>query len=317
MSKTILVTGAAGFIASHLCEVLLDKAYHVVGVDNLITGNLTNLEAIKDNPKFKFIQADVAQPVSNYLPSDLQLDQIYHLASPASPKGYYKHPVLTYSVNAFGTHYLAEYAHRHTARLFYASTSEVYGDPLEHPQTETYWGNVHIRGQRSCYDVSKRFGEMVQEVWLQKYQLEVRTVRIFNTYGPRMDPEDGRVIPNFINQALRNEPITIYGDGSQTRSFCYVSDLVEGIVKVMESDQTQGEYYNLGNPDEYTMLELAQIIKDTIGSQSEFVYQPLPEDDPARRRPDITKIQNAVEWQPETSLTAGLAKTIEYFKQLD
>lgn len=314
--KRILVTGAAGFIPSHVCEQLIDKGYQVTGVDNFITGNKKNLSAILAHERFTFIEADASQPPARYLPKNSKFDQIYHLASPASPRGYYEEPIKTYQVNAFGTHYLAEFAHQQQARLFYASTSEVYGDPLEHPQKETYWGNVHIRGLRSCYDVSKRFGEMVQEVWLREHKLQVRTVRIFNTYGPRMDPQDGRVIPNFVTQALRNEPITVYGDGSQTRSFCYVDDLVSGIITVMESDKAQGNYYNLGNPDEYTMLDLATVIKDTIGSKSEIVHQPLPEDDPTRRRPDISKIKADLDWRPNTTLKEGLAKTIEYFKSV-
>lgn len=312
----ILVTGAAGFIPSHLCEVLINQGHTIVGVDNFITGNKANLSQIIDHQAFTFIEADVTQPTSAYLPNDATFDQIYHMASPASPRGYYKKPVETYLVNSFGTHYLAAYAHQIKARFFYASTSEVYGDPLEHPQKESYWGNVHIRGLRSCYDVSKRFGEMVQEVWLREHDLQVRTVRIFNTYGPRMDPEDGRVIPNFITQALQNQPLTVYGDGSQTRSFCYVDDLVEGIIKIMESD-SQGEYFNLGNPDEYTMLELANIIKKQTNSNSEIIYKPLPEDDPTRRKPDITKVSTQLGWYPTTSLTDGLTRTIDYFRSIN
>lgn len=314
--KQILVTGAAGFIPSHVCEVLLKKGYQVTGVDNYITGNKNNLANIFNHELFTFIEADVSVPPSDYIPPETVFDEIYHLASPASPRGYYQEPVKTYQVNAFGTHYLAEYAHKLGAKLFFASTSEVYGDPLEHPQKETYWGNVHIRGLRSCYDVSKRFGEMVQEVWLRTYDLDVRTVRIFNTYGPRMDPQDGRVIPNFVTQALHNQPITVYGDGSQTRSFCYVDDLVAGIIGVMEANNTKGEYYNLGNPDEYTMLDLAKRIKQTLKSTSEIIFKPLPEDDPSRRKPDISKIKASIGWQPKVDLNTGLAKTIEYFKSV-
>lgn len=314
--KRILVTGAAGFIASHLCERLVAQGHQVVGVDNFITGSRKNLALLENNNQFSLIEADVSRPPEKYLSDQDRFDEIYHLASPASPEGYYKQPIATYLVNAFGTHYLAEYAHKHNSILFFASTSEVYGDPLEHPQKESYWGNVHIRGKRSCYDESKRFGEMVQEVWLREYQLQVRTVRIFNTYGPRMDPQDGRVIPNFITQALQNQPLTIYGDGSQTRSFCYVDDLVSGIIAVMQGPETQGKYYNLGNPDEYTMLELAQVIKQTLQSDSEIVYKPLPEDDPTRRRPDITRIKTDLGWEPTTTLTDGLSQTIEYFRSI-
>lgn len=314
--KRILVTGAAGFIPSHLCEQLVAQGNTVVGVDNFITGNKRNLDQLKDNSLFSFIEADVSMPPMEYLSSDSSFDQIYHMASPASPVGYYDEPVKTYMVNAFGTHYLAEFASKIGARFFFASTSEVYGDPLEHPQKETYWGNVHIRGLRSCYDVSKRFGEMVQEVWSRNYDLEVRTVRIFNTYGPRMDPQDGRVIPNFITQALANNPITVYGDGSQTRSFCFVDDLVQGIIKLMNSTPDDHSYYNLGNDDEYTMIDLATLIKESTNSQSEIIFKPLPEDDPTRRRPDISKAKEILDWEPTTSLKDGLDKTVAYFKSL-
>jgi len=313
--KHILITGAAGFISSHLCERLLEKGYHITGVDNFITGNKNNLSEILDHEAFEFIEADASVKPSEYLPKDSTFDEIYHMASPASPRGYYLEPVKTYEINSFGTHYLAEFAHQTKAKLFFASTSEVYGDPQVHPQTEDYWGNVHIRGVRSCYDVSKRFGEMVQEVWMRQYDLQVRTVRIFNTYGPRMDPQDGRVIPNFITQALKNEDLTVYGDGSQTRSFCFVDDLVNGIIQIMESGE-QGEYYNLGNPDEYTMLDLAKVIKDATQSKSEIVFKPLPEDDPTRRKPDISKVSQALGWKPSTSLQDGLVKTIDYFQSV-
>lgn len=313
--KKILVTGAAGFIGSHLCEVLVEKGDQVVGVDNFITGNRENLAGLDGNQAFELRDADVSRPVSGYLDDGERFDQIYHLASPASPRGYQDNPIPTYEVNSFGTHYLAEYAQRASARFFFASTSEVYGDPKEHPQKESYWGNVHIRGARACYDVSKRFGEMVQTVWAREQGLDIRTVRIFNTYGPRMDPKDGRVFPNFISQALRGEPITVYGDGKQTRSFCYVSDLVDGFVKIMEAENTHGEAYNLGNPDEYDMLSMADLIRELTESESEIVFEPLPEDDPAIRRPDISKVVEAIEWEPTVGLEEGLAKTIEYFRE--
>lgn len=311
----ILITGAAGFIGSHLTESLVEQGHSVVGVDNFLTGKRANLTPVLERDNFRLIEADASLPPKTYLPEDLSFDQIYHLASPASPEGYYQHPVATYMVNAMGTHHLAEYAHQQGAVLLFASTSEVYGDPLVHPQSETYWGNVHIRGKRSCYDESKRFGEMVQEVWLREKQLQVRTVRIFNTYGPRMDPQDGRVIPNFLTQALTNQPLTVYGDGSQTRSLCYVDDLVKGLMVVMNSPDAQGDYFNLGNPDEYTMLQLAELIKSITRSGSEIIYKPLPEDDPTKRRPDISKIQSRLGWQPSTTLEGGLDRTITYFRQ--
>ena len=314
--KKILVTGAAGFIPSHLCESLIEAGNEVWGVDNFITGNKRNLIGLETHDRFHFIEANVSQAVTGYLPEGLEVDQIYHMASPASPRGYYENPIETYMVNAFGSHYLADYAKQIGARFFFASTSEVYGDPLEHPQKESYWGNVNIRGLRSCYDVSKRFGEMVQEVWMRTHALQVRTIRIFNTYGPRMDPRDGRVIPNFLTQALKNEPLTVYGDGQQTRSFCYVDDLVRGILLIMESENGQGQVYNVGNPVENTMLELAEMIKKIVGSSSEIVYKARPEDDPSRRRPDITKVKTELGWEPQTNLEDGLVKTIEYFKSV-
>jgi len=314
MSKKVLVTGGAGFIGSHLVEKLISSGDEVWCADNYITGNKANIEAVIKSEKFHLIETDVSQPTSEYLPPDLEVEEIYHMASPASPRGYQDEPIKTYLVNSFGTHYLCEYASRKGARILFASTSEVYGDPKEHPQQESYWGNVNIRGVRSCYDVSKRYGEMVQTVWHREKNLSIRTIRIFNTYGPRMDPRDGRVFPNFISQALRNEPITVYGDGSQTRSYCFVSDLVEGIMGVMKSDKTEGEAYNLGNPDERTVLETAKLIKELTGSTAEIVFEELPEDDPTRRQPDISKIKAAIQWQPKIDLEAGLEKTIEYFR---
>ncbi len=312
----ILVTGGAGFIGSHLCERLAGENHEVWGVDNFITGNHENLADLQGNDLFHLIEADVARPAGEYLPAEVEFERIYHLASPASPRGYMDNPIPTYMVNSFGTHHLCEYASKIGARMLFASTSEVYGEPLEHPQKESYWGNVHIRGVRACYDVSKRFGEMVQTVWRRQNGLDIRTVRIFNTYGPRMDPKDGRIIPNFMTQALKGEPITVYGDGSQTRSYCYVDDLVEGIELVMESEKTAGEAYNLGNPDEYTVLAMAKLIKKATGSDSQITYGDLPEDDPTRRRPVIDKVREATGWEPKVGLEEGLANTIEYFKSL-
>lgn len=312
----VLVTGGAGFIGSHLCEKLLAKGYQVTAVDNMVTGAKRNLDSIEDHENFTFIEADVSLPTQEYLNQEETFDEIYHMASPASPRGYQDKPIETYKVNSFGTHYLCEYATKLGAVLLFASTSEVYGDPLEHPQTEEYRGNVSIRGIRACYDESKRFGEMVQTVWWREKKLAIKTVRIFNTYGPRMDPRDGRVFPNFINQALCNEPITIYGDGSQTRSFCYVSDLVDGLIGVMESTKTVGKVYNLGNPQEETIKGMAELIRKMAHSSSEFVYQDLPEDDPIKRKPDISRITQELGWKPKLSLEEGLAKTIQYFREL-
>ncbi len=312
--KRILVTGGAGFISSHLIESLLEKGNEIWAIDNFITGNESNIEHLKSNDKFHFTKANASLPPSEYLDKELKFDHVYHMASPASPRGYQDNPVETYLVNSFGTHYLAEYAQSMGARFMFASTSEVYGDPLEHPQKEAYWGNVHIRGVRSCYDVSKRFGEMVQTVWQRDRGLDIRTIRIFNTYGPRMDPRDGRVFPNFISQAVKGEPITVYGDGSQTRSFCYVSDLVDVIIKIMESEKTAGEAYNIGNPEEHTILEMAELIKELTGTKSEIVHEELPQDDPTRRKPDISKVKKALDWEPKVELKDGLEKTIEYFR---
>jgi nucleoside-diphosphate-sugar epimerase len=310
----ILITGGSGFIGSHLADELIKIGDQVWVVDNFITGNKKNIEQLLDNPNFTFIEASVTQPVENYLDPELKFEQIYHMASPASPRGYQDNPIATYEVNSFGTHYLAAHATNIGARLLYASTSEVYGEPLEHPQKETYWGNVNIRGIRSCYDVSKRFGEMVQTVWAREKNLDIRTVRIFNTYGPRMDPLDGRIIPNFVTQALKNEAITVYGDGSQTRSFCFVSDLVRGLIQVMNSEKARGEVYNLGNPDERTVLDVAKLIVEVMGSKSEITFLDRPLDDPSRRKPDITKITTEIGWQPEVEFSVGLQQTIEYFE---
>lgn len=314
MPKQILVTGAAGFIASHVVEQLLSQGHQVLGVDNFLTGNRANLTIALAHHNFEFLEADVSQPVAHYLPEHRQFEEIYHLASPASPRGYQDNPIATYLVNGFGTHYLCEYAAKTKATILYSSTSEVYGDPLVHPQPESYWGNVSIRGVRACYDESKRFGEMVQTVWAREHQVTTKTVRIFNTYGPRMDPRDGRVFPNFISQALTNKPITVYGDGTQTRSFCFVSDLVNGIIATMQANETKGDVVNLGNPEEHSMLEMAELIKELTGSNSDIVFEPLPQDDPTRRQPDISKAKALLSWEPTVSLKDGLTQTIEYFK---
>lgn len=314
--KTILVTGGAGFIGSHLCDRLIENGNQVYCVDNFITGSRENVSRLLKNKRFKLIEADVAQVTDKYLSSELQFDEIYHLASPASPKGYQDAPIETYKVNSFGTHHLIKLAKKQSTKFLFASTSEAYGEPLEHPQKETYWGNVNSLGVRACYDESKRFGEMVCMTHYRKFNLDIRIVRIFNTYGPHMDPSDGRVIPNFVTQALKGKPITVYGDGKQTRSFCFVSDMVEGIYKAMNRDQARAEVINLGNPDECGMLDLAKKIKEETNSNSEIVFTDLPEDDPSRRRPDIGKAKDILDWQPTVSFKKGLKETIEYFKKI-
>jgi nucleoside-diphosphate-sugar epimerase len=310
--KNVLVTGGAGFIGSHLCKSLLDDGYSVICVDNLITGSEKNIEDLKNNLNFKFINSDVTTP----LDLDEDLDFIFHLASPASPVDYQEKPEETLLANSQGTLNLLEVAKRSNAKFLLASTSEVYGDPDRSPQDESYWGNVNSFGPRSCYDESKRFAETATYVYLHKYNIDARVVRIFNTYGPNMQANDGRVVSNFINQVINNDPITIYGDGSQTRSFCYVTDLVGGLKKAMFTNETKGEVFNLGNPEEYTMNDLAKKIKEMTGSTSEIVYKDLPPDDPKQRRPDIEKAERILNWKPIVGVTEGLQKTIEYYQKL-
>ena len=304
----ILIAGGSGFIGSHLCDFFLEAGHQVIAVDNFITGSKKNIEHLLDNKNFKFIEHDVIEP----LQIDEKLDAILHFASPASPVYYLKYPLETLKVGSYATHNLLELARKNNAKFLLASTSEVYGDPKEHPQKESYWGNVNSIGPRSVYDEAKRYAEAVTMAYQTHYGLETRIVRIFNTYGERMMADDGRVIPNFINQALKNEPITVYGDGSQTRSFCYVSDLVRGIYKLLLSNEK--EPVNLGNPVEFTLKNFAVYIKKIIGSSSEIVYQDLPKDDPKQRKPDITKAKNILGWQPEVEIENGLIKTIKYFK---
>lgn len=311
--QKILVTGGAGFIGSHLCKSLLDDEYSVTCIDNLITGNKKNIESLLNNPNFEFVEYDVCVPYTKY---DVPYTHIFHLASPASPVDYQEKPEETLLVNSQGTLNMLNLAKDQKAKFLLASTSEVYGDPLVHPQKESYWGNVNSFGPRSCYDESKRFAESAVYVFLQKYSLDARIVRIFNTYGPQMQVNDGRVVSNFINQAIKNDPITIYGDGTQTRSFCYVTDLVDGLKKAMLNDGTNGEVFNLGNPEEYSMGELAVKIKEMTNSNSEIVYQDLPMDDPKQRRPDISKSERVLNWKPQVSVDEGLKKTIEYYKSL-
>lgn len=306
----ILVAGGAGFLGSHLCEKLLEQGHKVYCVDNLITGSTENIKHLLDKPGFAFIDHDVV----GRLTISSEIDQIYHLASPASPnrhnpKSYMQLPFETMQVNTFGTWHLCEMAVRDGAKFLFASTSEIYGDPLEHPQKETYKGNVSTTGPRSVYDESKRFGETVTSAFIRSKGLNGRIVRIFNTYGPKMS-RDGRVVIEFVMSALEGKPLTVFGDGTQTRSFCFVSDMVDGLIAAMEKGE-KGEIYNLGNPDEFTVLELAQKVLSLTGSKSEIKHEPLPEDDPKQRQPDISKAKQKLGWQPRISLDEGLKKLIE------
>ena len=304
-----LVTGGAGFLGSHLCDLLLEKGHEVVCVDNLITGNEQNIAHINQDG-FSYIRHDVSKPL--YLKG--KIDLIFHLASPASPIDYMELPIQTLKVGALGTHNMLGLAKEKNARFLLASTSEVYGDPLVNPQSEEYWGNVNPVGPRGVYDESKRFAEAITMAYHRYHGIDTRIVRIFNTYGPRMRMNDGRVVPNFIKQALCGEDITVYGDGSQTRSFCYASDEVEGIFRLMNSDYVLP--VNIGNPEEHTILEFARIILELTGSNSRIIFKDLPVDDPKQRRPDITKAKKILKWEPEVSLEQGLKRTIEYFRDV-
>ena len=311
--KTSIVTGGAGFIGSNLCQKLLESGHSVYAIDNLITGSEKNIDALKSNPNFTFIRWDV----TSEMPVLQNVQYVFHLASPASVVDYQKFDEETALVNSQGTRNLLRFAKVYKAKFLFASTSEVYGDPLEHPQKESYWGNVNPNGMRSCYDESKRFGEMMTMLYIRTKGLDGRIIRIFNTYGPNMRKNDGRVISNFINQALDGKPITVYGDGSQTRSFCYVSDLVAGIMAVLFSDTTRGAVINLGNPQEYTMLEIAKKVQGMTQTASQIVFTQLPVDDPVKRKPDITKVTKLVGWKPKVGLEEGLKKTIEYYKTIN
>ncbi len=304
----IVVTGGAGFLGSHLCDVLLRRGDHVVCVDNLCTGQRRNVETFLRSRRFEFVQADV----SRSLDVSGRVDAVAHLASPASPPDYHRLPLETLAVGSRGTENALRLAHHNDARFVLASTSEVYGDPLVHPQTEDYWGNVSSVGPRSVYDESKRFAEALSMAYRRTCDVNVGIMRIFNTYGPRMRPEDGRVVTSFITQALNQDPLTIYGDGMQTRSFCYVDDLVRGVVAML--DCSESGPINLGNPVERTMLELAQIVLDATGSTSTIEFHPLPKDDPTRRRPDITQAANLLGWHPEIDAPDGIARTLEWFR---
>ncbi|MEA5420969.1 UDP-glucuronic acid decarboxylase family protein [Spirulina sp. CCNP1310] len=302
----ILVTGGAGFLGSHLIDRLMEQGHEVLCLDNFYTGNKQNILHWFNHPNFELIRHDITEPIR------LEVDQVYHLACPASPVHYQSNPIKTVKTNVLGTINMLGLAKRVKARFFLASTSEVYGDPDVHPQPESYWGNVNCTGIRSCYDEGKRIAETLTYDYHRQHGLEVRVVRIFNTYGPRMLPNDGRVVSNFIVQALRGTPLTIYGDGSQTRSFCYVSDLVEGFLRLMASDHH--EPVNIGNPGEYTILELAQKIQQRINPDAQLKFEPLPQDDPKQRQPDITRAKNWLGWEPTVALDDGLTKTIDYFR---
>lgn len=308
MKKRVLITGAAGFLGSHLCDRFMAEGCEVIGMDNLLTGSLHNIEHLFPNKDFSFYNHDVSRFV--HVPG--HIDYILHFASPASPIDYLKMPIQTLKVGALGTHNLLGLAKAKGARILVASTSEVYGDPLVHPQTEEYWGNVNPIGPRGVYDEAKRFMESITMAYHNFHEVETRIIRIFNTYGPRMRLDDGRALPTFMSQALRGEPITVFGDGSQTRSFCYVSDLVDGIYRLLLSD-----YHlpvNIGNPSEITLKEFAEEIKALTGASSDIVYEPLPKDDPKQRRPDITKAREILGWEPKVGRSEGLQKTLEYFQ---
>ena len=306
----IVVAGAAGFIGSHLCDRLLDEGHTVAALDNFLTGSAANLKHLEGNPRFRFFEQDITRP----FPVDGAVDAVAHLASPASPKDYLEHPIETLEVGSVGTRNLLELALHKGARFLLTSTSECYGDPDVHPQVETYWGHVNPVGPRSCYDESKRFAEALTMAYHRKHGLRTNIARIFNTYGPRMKLDDGRVVPAFLDQALRGAPMTVFGTGAQTRSFCYVSDLVDGLYRLMQSDERYP--VNLGNPAELTILQFAERIRSHTGSHSEIVFEVLPEDDPKRRCPDISKAHRVLGWQPRVSLDEGLAPTVEYFRSL-
>ena len=308
-NKTILITGGAGFIGSHLADALTEQGASIIVVDNLVTGSLKNIEHLIDKPNFKFIEHNISEPLS----IEEDLDWVMHFASPASPIDFQKLAIPILKVGSLGTHNALGIAKEKKAKFFLASTSEVYGDPLVHPQPETYWGNVNPIGPRGVYDESKRFAESITMAYHREHNIDIRIIRIFNTYGPRMRADDGRVVCNFINQALKDQDMTVYGDGKQSRSFQYVTDLVDGILKLMEVQHHLP--VNLGNPYEFTVLELAQKVLAMTESNSKISYEPLPEDDPKRRKPDISKANDILAWDPQVNLEEGLQKTIEYFSK--
>jgi UDP-glucuronate decarboxylase len=309
MNPSTLITGGAGFIGSHLCERLIDAGHDILCVDNFYTGTKDNIRHLLDSKRFELIRHDV------WLPLYVEVDRIYNLACPASPIHYQRDPVSTVKTSVLGAINMLGLAKRRHARILQASTSEVYGDPREHPQQEDYWGHVNPIGPRACYDEGKRCAETLFFDYHRQFNVDIRVVRIFNTYGPRMHPRDGRVISNFIVQALFDEPITLYGDGSQSRSFCYVDDLVDGLVRMMDQDSEIGPV-NMGNPVEFTIRELAEMVLRLTDSNSHIEYRPLPQDDPVRRQPDISKVQSIFDWQPKVALEDGLKETIQYFRKI-
>lgn len=308
--KRVLVTGGAGFLGSHLCESLLSKGYEVVCLDNFCTGNQENLALLRKHPQFSLVEHDVC------LPYDKEVQEIYNLACPASPLHYQLNPVQTTCTSVLGALNMLKLARKYKARILQASTSEIYGDPTMHPQRENYWGNVNPIGLRSCYDEGKRCAETFFFDYHRQYGVSIKIARIFNTYGPRMHPEDGRVVSNFIMQALKGDPLTLYGDGSQTRAFCYVDDLVTGLILLMESSEEITGPINLGNPEEFKITTLARLVLELTNSTSPLVYQPLPSDDPKQRRPDIALAQTLLQWHPAIDLQRGLRQTIDYFAQI-
>jgi dTDP-glucose 4,6-dehydratase len=308
MATTSVVTGAAGFLGSHLTDRLLAEGHRVIGLDNLLTGNTDNIAHLAGNPNFTFIQHNV----TNYIYLAGKIDYVFHFASPASPIHYLELPIQTLKVGSLGTMNCLGFAKAKGAKLLLASTSECYGDPLQHPQTEEYWGNVNPIGPRGVYDEAKRFAEAMTMAYHRYHKVDTKIVRIFNTYGPRMRLRDGRVVPAFVGQALRGEPLTVFGDGQQTRSFCYCSDLIDGIYRLSQSDFH--EPVNIGNPTEFTILDFAKLILKLTGSKSEIIYKPLPVDDPKQRRPDITRARKLLGWEPKVNLEDGLRQTIEFFR---
>ncbi|HEY7351766.1 MAG TPA: UDP-glucuronic acid decarboxylase family protein [Terriglobales bacterium] len=309
MKPRALVTGGAGFVGSHLCDALLAEGYSVIAADNLLTGRISNIEHLRRDGSFEFLQIDINQPFDCGA-----VDYVFHFASPASPVDYMVHGIDTLKVGSLGTMHALQIAHKYRAKYLFASTSECYGDPLEHPQKETYWGNVNTIGPRSVYDEAKRFSEALTMAYYRYHAVDTRIVRIFNTYGPRMQLNDGRVIPNFMKQALRSEDLTVYGDGKQTRSFCYVNDEVEGILRLSKS----AEHFpvNIGNPNEFTILDCAQRVIAITDSRSKIRYEPLPQDDPKQRRPDISKAKALLGWEPKISLDDGLERSLDYFREV-
>jgi len=305
---TSVVTGAAGFLGSHLTDLLIARGHKVIGIDNFVTGSVDNIVHLGGNPNFKFIQQDVTE----FIFLEGRVDYVWHFASPASPIDYLELPIQTLKVGSLGTHKALGLAKEKNARFLIASTSEIYGDPLVHPQPEEYWGNVNTIGPRGCYDEAKRFAESLTMAYHREHKVETRIVRIFNTYGPRMRINDGRVVPAFISQALKNKPVTIFGKGTQTRSFCYYADLIEGIYRLMMSDYDLP--VNIGNPVEMTMLQFAEQIIKATKSKSKIVFKPLPQDDPKQRKPDITKAKKLLKWEPKVKLADGLKDTIKYFR---